>query len=351
MKLTLEQLAKLEPVCALSRQRLAELATLCRCEHLAIGANPVSGLSAGVQFMYLVAGELRIVLQDGSQRILVGGCDDANWPIGYKAVLPVSSKAITECDVLTIDYDLIDIMMTWDQLSSAVDQPEPSKNDAATSWATMSGAFSAQALTSGGLSQLPPAHIHELLQRFERIKTKRGQIVIEEGTAGDYYYLIESGRCQVSKMIGGVQVELAELKAGDAFGEEALVSDSRRTASVKMKTDGVLLRLSKPDFIELLKEPLVHSITWDEAERQVEVGDAFWLDVRYPAEFSADGLPGAINVPLSEVRSAFGVLDKGKSYMVYCHTGRRSSAATFLLAQQGFSVRCPEGGLAAMVKK
>ena len=351
MKLSVDSLASLEPIRGLSPQRLAELATLCQSEKYALGVDPLSFLRGGMQFIYLLSGELKIVLPDGSMRLLVGGCDAANWPIGYKTVLPLSSKAITEVELLAIDFDLIDIMMTWDQLSSAVDTPKEAKSEDATSWATMSGAFNAKALTSGGLAQLPAAHIHELLQRFERIKAKRGQIIIQEGAEGDYYYLIESGRCQVSRLVGGVEVKLAELKAGDAFGEEALVSDSRRAATVTMKTDGVLLRLAKPDFVELLRAPLLHGVAWSEAAEQVAAGRARWLDVRYPAEFTQDGLPGAINIPLSEIRSAFGLLDKGMAYMVYCHSGRRSSAATFLLAQQGFNARCLNGGLVAAEKK
>lgn len=43
--------------------------------------------------------------------VMVGGCDEANWPIGYKTVLPVSSKAITEIEVVRVDFDLLDIMI------------------------------------------------------------------------------------------------------------------------------------------------------------------------------------------------------------------------------------------------
>jgi len=351
MKLSVDKLLSLEPIKGLSSQRLFELATLCQSEKYAMGADPISTLRGGMQFLYLLSGELKIVLPDGSMRLLVGGCDAANWPIGYKTVLPLSSKAITDIELLAIDFDLIDIMMTWDQLSSAVDTPTEAKSEDSTSWATMSGAFNARALTSGGLSQLPPAHIHELLQRFERIKAKRDQVIIQEGAEGDYYYLIESGRCQVTRLVGGAEVKLAELKGGDAFGEEALVSDTRRAATVRMKTDGVLLRLAKPDFVELLRAPLLHGVGWPEAKAKVAAGEARWLDVRYPAEFTEDGLPGAINVPLSEIRSAFGLLDKGVAYMVYCHSGRRSSAATFLLAQQGFNARWLDGGLLAAEKK
>jgi len=344
MALTVETLARLEPIRGLSKLRREELAGLCRSESGAIGCDPLSEKSGAPQFIYLLSGELKIVLPDGSMRLLVGACDIANWPIGYKTVLPVSSKAITPIELLRIDCDLLDIMMTWDELSSVAESKAQGKDETA-KWSTMTGAFSAQALTSSALAELPPAHIPELLRRFERIRVKGGQAVIREGEVGDYFYLIEAGRCEVSKRVGGADLCVAELKSGDSFGEEALVSDSRRNASVRMKTDGALLRLATPDFVELLQAPLLHVIERAAADRKVEAGKACWLDVRYPAEFAEDGLPGALNLPLNEIRSAFGLLDKKREYIVYCQSGRRSSAAAFLLAQHGFKAGWLRGGL------
>src|SRR5438552_12332 len=61
--------------------------------------------------------------------------------------------------------------------------------------------------------------------------------------------------------------------------------------------------------------------------------------------FEYDKLPGAINVPLAEVRNMFAVLDRSKEYVAYCQSGRRSAAAAFLFAQRGFRVWLLEGGL------
>lgn len=214
----------------------------------------------------------------------------------------------------------------------------------ATDWRTMTGMFAAQNLTRGTFASLPPAHIETLFKRFQRVKSVRGQEIIREGDEGDFYYVIESGRCTVTRQVGGVRMELAELKAGDAFGEEALVSDARRNASVTMKTDGTLLRLARRDFDELLREPLLQRVSRAEAEKKVAAG-AVWLDVRYPAEYNQDKLPGAINIPLNEVRNLIASLDMQKEYIVYCQTGRRSSAAAFLLSQRGCKAWLLEGGL------
>ncbi len=349
MQLTPEHLSRLEPIRGLSLMRLRELADLCQIEICPLGSTPLPAAGNATQFVYLLAGELKIVLSDGSVRLLVGGCDIANWPIGYKTVPPVSSKAVTEVVLLRLDFDLLDIMMTWDELSSAADKCNEGQEKGAR-WSETAAALSARSLVSSGLALLPPAHIHELLQRFERVRVKRGQAVIREGETGDFYYLIESGRCEVSKQVGGATMRIAQLKAGDAFGEEALVSESLRNASVLAKTDAILLRLAKPDFIELLQAPLLHAVDRAGADALVASGRAQWLDVRYPAEFSQDGLPGAINLPLNEIRAAFGLLDKNREYIVYCQSGRRSSAAAFLLAQRGFKAQWLNGGLGVMEK-
>jgi len=104
------------------------------------------------------------------------------------------------------------------------------------------------------------------------------------------------------------------------------------------------LRLSKQDFNALLVEPLLRWINMEQAKQKVLDG-AEWIDVRYMSEFQYDRMQGAINIPLSEIRNAFGALDMSKEYVVYCQSGRRSSAAAFLLAQRGYHVYALDGGL------
>ena len=348
MELNHDLWQKLEPVRSLSAERLKELSGICSPEHFDIGADPLRGTDISGQSIYLLRGELKIDLPGGCKRVIVGGCDEANWPFGQKIAMPVASKAITPIVMVRIDNDLLDILMTWDQLSSVGADKETAKVEDTSRWRTMTGAFHSRLLTGGIFAQLPPAHIHELMLRFERIKVKRGQVVVSEGEEGDSYYVVESGRCAVSRQVAGAEISVAELKAGDAFGEEALVAGELRNATVKMRTDGTLWRLGKPDFVELLQAPLLHSLSAAEASQRVAAGEAFWLDVRYPAEYAQDGLQGALNIPLNEIRSAFGVLDGHRQYIVYCQSGRRSSAAAFLLAQYGLSASWLEGGLAKM---
>jgi CRP-like cAMP-binding protein len=246
-------LRRFQPISALSPSRLIELAGLCSAEKVQRGFDPFRLRGPQGQSVYLLSGELKIAFSDGSSSVLVGGSEVSVWPLSKLAPAVLDAKAITDVELLRIDDEVLDIMMTWDQLTAGSESSAPLPD--ATDWRMMSGAFRLQSLTDGALSRLPSASIDALFQRFERVREAAGEVILREGDEGDFYYIIESGHCEVTRKVGGVEMALADLKAGDAFGEEALVAENRRNATVRMKTAGVLLRLKKQDFIELLREP------------------------------------------------------------------------------------------------
>jgi len=345
-RVSVDALRKFEPLASFSEARLQELAGLCRIESVERDTQPFDLGSTAGQSVYVVRGELALADAQGKLEIIVGGSERARHPLRKHRHF-ASAKAVSDVELIRIDDDLLDIMLTWEQaaVQEPVAQQHPAERPAdGARRGVMSGMFGINNLRFGAFSQLPPAHIDELLRRFERIEAKAGEVIIREGAEGDYFYLVESGRCHVERMIGGVSMDLAELKSGDTFGEEALVSEARRNATVTTKTDSCLLRLSKQNFNELLRAPLLRAINMEQAQQKVLAG-AKWIDVRYPSEYQYDRLPGARNIPLSEIRNAFGALDMDEEYIIYCQSGRRSSAATFLLAQRGYQVSVLEGGL------
>jgi rhodanese-related sulfurtransferase len=348
MGVTPQQLATLAPLAGLSPERLAELASMAVVERAPRGTDPLKDKLAAQQSVFLLSGELLLSFEGGGTLVVVGGTEETRQALNRQKQRLARSKAITDVDLLAVEDDVLDILATWDQVAAA--SGEGSMGQAVRSDARLiTGAFSLGNLRSGAFAQLPVAHIDELLKRFERVKTARGDTVIREGDEGDYYYVVESGRFQVERLVGGAKVVLAELKSGDAFGEEALVSEAKRNASVISLGDGELLRLDRKHFNELLREPLLRRVGFEEAAEKVRRG-ALWLDVRYPSEYQYDKLPGAINVPLAEVRNMFEVLDRSKEYVAYCQSGRRSAAAAFLFAQRGFKVWLLEGGLRTVEK-
>jgi CRP-like cAMP-binding protein len=349
LKATPAQLSVLAPLAALSQERLAELAEVAVVERVMRGADPIMERKDAPQSLFLLQGELLLFFEGGGTLVVVGGTDDTRQALNRQKQPLARSKAITDVDLLAIDDDTLDILATWDQVAAGGGDGATMARAVRSDARLISGAFSLGNLRSGAFAQLPAAHIDELLKRFERIKVARGDVLIHEGDEGDYYYVIESGRFQVERLVGGAKVVLAELKSGDAFGEEALVSEAKRNATVLALSDGEVLRLDREHFNSLLREPLLRRIPFEEATEKVKKG-ALWLDVRYPSEYQYDRLPGAINVPLAEVRNMFAVLDRSKEYVAYCQSGRRSAAAAFLFAQRGFKVWLLEGGLRSVEK-
>ncbi|MDO9283165.1 MAG: cyclic nucleotide-binding domain-containing protein [Methylotenera sp.] len=345
-------LERLEPIAKLSAARKQELAGLCYIEKVNKNIDPMRmNITKASQALYVVQGELGLSFINGQKLVLRGGSPAAKHPVNNDCHI-TATIALTDLDILRIDMDLLDIMLTWDQLSNddgvpkqlgAHQSAQPCRTSA--DWMHDTSVFSVSKLQTGVFSQLPAANIEAMFERMTHIATMAGQVIIQQGAEGDYYYLIQRGTVVVTKVVDFSQpaVVMAVLNEGCAFGEEALASDNKRNATVTMKTDGELLRLNKQDFQQLLKAPLIKQVSRAEAEGKVKAG-AVWADVRLPSEYSFEHIQDAINLPLNEIRQWLVSLDKSAPYIMYCPTGRRSSAAAFILAQAGFNVYVLAGG-------
>jgi len=84
--------------------------------------------------------------------------------------------------------------------------------------------------------------------------------------------------------------------------------------------------------------PLAH---WDETD------GAFLLDVRHPVELVVESVPGAVNIPLHELRGRLGELPKDREILVICRSAQRAYYATRILVQNGFDARNLSGGMMA----
>ncbi len=82
---------------------------------------------------------------------------------------------------------------------------------------------------------------------------------------------------------------------------------------------------------------------WHELDELVAAGAAI-VDVRTPEEFTGGSIPGAINLPLDELRGRLGELPGGP-LVVFCKVGLRGYLAGRILAQHGHPARNLDGGL------
>lgn len=344
-----DTLARLSPLSRLGADSLRQVASVAKLASFPHGVMSLD-FDWSHKVVYLLDGEVKLGFADGPNRVFVGGHDRALQPLASSGIEPERVRAITDIDLLWFDENALDILLTWDQMASPLPMRKAGDTLAVGDWRAMSGFFDARQLTRGTFASLPPANIERLLASFQRQAVRAGEVIVRQNEPGDYYYVIERGRAAVTREVSGAQIELAELESGDAFGEEALIAETCRNATVTMKTDGELLRLDGADFVRLLREPLLQRIDATEARRRVAAG-AIWLDVRFAAEYRQDGLPDALNIPLNELRDALPNLRKDKEYITYCQTGRRSSAAAFLMSQRGLHASLLEGGLKTMMVK
>ena len=337
-----EILRDLIPLNALTKDRFREISGSLSIEDISAGSYLFGEGDRDNRSIYLLDGVINFI--DASGRVtgvVSAGTDPARYPIANRQPRIITARTATKSVVAIIDSTLLDVMLTLDQ-SSASDTSNVC-TDAGEDWMT-------RVLQSDAFIKLPPADIQRLLQTLQSVPVKAGDTVIRQGDEGDYFYIISQGSCSVTRLASGEgwDVPLAELGKGDFFGEEALVSDATRNATVTMLTDGTLMRLSKKDFVELLKKPLVHHIEYELATAVVNDG-GIWLDVRLPDEHANHAFENSTNVPLASIRDKASTLSANRKYVIYCDTGRRSAAAAFLLSQRGLDVCVLEGGLNAGV--
>ena len=79
--------------------------------------------------------------------------------------------------------------------------------------------------------------------------------------------------------------------------------------------------------------------------KKIGADEAFLLDVRDPDEFEEGHIPGAINLPLNELRARLGELPREREIAVYCRVSQRGYYATRILLQNGYRARNLAGGI------
>jgi rhodanese-related sulfurtransferase len=93
-----------------------------------------------------------------------------------------------------------------------------------------------------------------------------------------------------------------------------------------------------------MNEPLLQWVNFEEASEIVAKGGK-WLDVRLPSEHQNLCIEDSLNIPLYFIRLKLSALDRNIPYVVYCDTGRRGSAAAYIMVERGFDAFVLTGGL------
>lgn len=282
----------------------------------------------------LLAGELEARAKDGTTSIVIADVDQGLYPIGSLIPRQISVMIVSNTAILIkIDRNILEKELAWGQAGS----------DGKLVLCELSGlpgenhAWMISLLHTPIFFRLPMSNIQLLFQRFNEVQYARGDVVVKEGDPGDKYFIIRSGTCKITRNSWGKEVTLGILKAPEGFGEQALISDQPRSATIVMETAGTLMSLSKKDFIALMQAPLQRRIPLSDTMNLVWSNKARLIDVRNEVEFNRGHLTDARNIPLYLLYLKSLAFVPSRQYVVYCDSGARSEAAAFLLTKQGLN--------------
>ncbi len=329
-------LKKFVPMDALSDTHLVDIGRKSRVERHPRGKILFKRDERCERLHFLVSGSVDLADAGFNITSVAAGSERARSALDDHDPHAVAAVTTAEVEVLTVDKDYLDLVLTWHQAGDYVVTELGS--DAAVDESDWMSCL----LQSYIFSQIPPANIQQLFMKFEEVSLPAGEAVVKQGDPGDYFYVLKSGRARIVRRMsrdGNLRdVTLAELLPGDVFGEDALIGDAPRNASVIMITPGSLMRLGKEDFQNLMQNPIMQYLEFAEFENLMRDPDSKveLIDVRLPLEFKQGHIPGARSLPLHVMRQSLETLDPDTTYVTVCDGGRRSVLAAYILNLNGF---------------
>lgn len=290
-------------------------------------------------FTYLTAGKAELRRSFFDRDTLEAGAGAALQPLEYLLMSDGGQILATDdCEAVQIPRDLVDRSMA---LGSARDY-EVHESDLSTALLADENAavdWMSRFLQSPLAQHLPAMVIQQVLSSLVGEDRAKGDEIVRRGEVGDALYVVTRGRAQVRTDVHGVfQGRAFSLVPGDYFGEESLVADTLRNATVAMEEDGAVARLDRAAFDKLVRPYLIPEADDGLMERSLVASSDNRLaviDVRFPMEYRRDALPHSINIPVPLLRSRINLLDRNRQHLVTYHGGRRSELAVFLLRQAG----------------
>ena len=284
------------------------------------------------QHIYLLHGDIEMTDQHGNVELVKGRM--SLHPLAHIQPRPVDATALTDCTLLRIDSTRLDKLLAWSQLSDymMVDLSYHKDPEEDSSWLSL-------VLGSNLFFKVPPTNVKHVLASFQPQVVENGQVILRQGEIGDFCYFIKEGSAEVVHQLTPQTqpTKVAEIGVGRCFGEDALLNETVRNATVVMSSNGVLMKLSKNEFVKLLIEPEVEEVGISGLQDAIQQG-AILVDLRTEEEYETEHIKGAVNFPLHLLRNKQRLLEKNRNYIFYCDTGRRSKAAVYLFAEQQYDV-------------
>jgi rhodanese-related sulfurtransferase len=333
---------KLIPLATMPSDRFSALCSEITIEEIEDGFLFKKGDEAP-QFVYLISGEVSLQAAGLVVEVIAASSDSARFALAHQIPRKIDAAANGRVRFLRLNADIVKspppfVDKKEDNSYMVIDETESDPDD----WMTA-------LLRSPIFQRLPPANLQKILMSLEVVHFKKGEVILEQGGVGDYYYLIKNGQCLLTRKPSpnAKEIKLAQLANGDTFGEDSLLSGAPRNVTITALTDISLLRLDKKQFIALIKEPSLKYIDYAQMQEVIAKG-AVLLDVRSQDDYEKHHLDGSINAPFFSLRMQVKTFSHEKPVVVVCQDGKTSEAAAFLLLRNKIEALILRGGMASL---
>jgi CRP-like cAMP-binding protein len=332
---------QLIPLATLPYSRFKALCGMLVIEEAKTGQYLFKRGDASADLFYLLKGAVTLQIDDLKIETIYADSESARFALAHQIPRKVNVIAGSKVRFIRLSPDMMKFLQDnpYEESNSNMIDDELADND---DWMTT-------LLKSPIFRVLPPANLQKILMSLQEIRFKAGEIIIEQGKPGDYYYIIKKGLCVISRKPSphAKEIKLGQLSDQDSFGEDALISGLPRNVSISALTDVSLLRLGKEHFVSLIKQPVLKYVNLTEAQDMVSEG-AELIDVREPDEYQKFHLPNSINVPFFSLRMQLKTLNRQRPTIVVCRDGKTSETASFLLLRYKFNAYVLRDGISSV---
>lgn len=329
-------ITQLRPINRLPKHAVDGILKQASVYHAAVGESLLPRVLDEKLVHYLSEGALQISNHDGSSTDLIA--DDARAKNTLGKLTKDAKDIVANCPstLIRIPWDILErylIQYAPAELSSTLEVQEI--------LSSTSSDWMVRLLQSDLFSILPATNIQEVLASLDFIDTFADEVVVQEGSSGDDFFVVDEGEFLVSRnnSVTGAEVELALLKTGDFFGEEALITGAPRSATVTSVGTGRLIRLDSEKFKTFVVAPAIPLLSAHDANDLVSRG-ALFLDVREADKYANSAIPDSANIMLKRLRADFETLDRERTYVLVDDAPNAAALAAFLLRTKGYDARC-----------
>ena len=284
----------LSPFSALSDADFTKIAARGEIKHQPAGALIFKRFSHDADSHWLLTGRLNLVNDAFENRAFTETDSQTYGAVDDFQPHTVSAVCEEPCAVFTLPKSVQGEIETL--LEAAASTAENSLS---------TGNWMERLLSTPLFEFIPPTNIQALFKRFKTRQVTSGEIIIKQGDPGDFFYMIKTGAVSVHVEMNGKVNQVAKLTAGQSFGQDALVSDLPRNATVMATAPCELGMLTEADFEDLLLNPVIEVITPAEIEESVRVHgtQVQILNLYQPDEPQPEAIEDELAIPFMALRN------------------------------------------------